>query len=109
MNTPHFKVTTNDKHEPHFAFVVENANEGHGENYSSQEMCDKGIASVRENCKNINQYELRTAENGKFYFVLKAKNGEIIYTGKLQKTEIQRERGIELLMQFGPTAEVIRT
>lgn len=107
MNSPHFQIKKNEEGYPHFAFVVDGDNEGHGETYATQQMCDKGIASVRANCKKPELYEDRITTKGKFYFVLKAENGEIIYTGKSRKTEIERDRSKELLMHFGETCEVL--
>lgn len=109
MKSPHFKVRENEAKEPHFKFVVDGDSEGTGETYASLQMCKKGIESVRSNCKLLSQYDLRTTKNGKFYFVLKGKNGEIIYTSKFKSTEIERERGMQLLMEFGDTAPVVNS
>jgi len=102
-----FKINENESKEPHFNFVVNGESQGHGETYASMQMCEKGIAAVRENCKLVEQYDLRTTKNGKFYFVLKGKNGEIIFTSKFRNTEIERERGMKLLMEFGYVAELV--
>lgn len=48
------------------------------EAYNSRAAALGGIASVRKNAKLRERFERRTSKNGKGYFVLLARNGEII-------------------------------
>jgi uncharacterized protein len=48
------------------------------EAYNSRASAVNGIASVRRNGGDRSRFETRTSKNGKRYFVLLAKNGEII-------------------------------
>lgn len=61
---------------------------GNGENilssegYASKEACKNGIESVQKNASEKGNYEVKTSENGKSFFNLKAANGQVI--GKSQ-------------------------
>ncbi len=46
--------------------------------YASKVTARKGIASVQANAADLNQYEVRTNKAGEDYFVLKAKNQQVI-------------------------------
>lgn len=78
----------------------------HSEGYISSAGCDNGISSVRVNSPIDRQYERRTATNSQYYFVLKAKNGEIIGMSETYTTVAARENGIESVKRVGPTAPI---
>ena len=46
--------------------------------YASKVTAKKGIASVQANAADLDQYEVRTNKAGEHYFVLKAKNQQVI-------------------------------
>lgn len=46
--------------------------------YASKVTAKKGIASVQANAADLDQYEVRTNKTGEHYFVLKAKNQQVI-------------------------------
>jgi uncharacterized protein YegP (UPF0339 family) len=48
------------------------------EAYKRKQSALNGIASVKKNAKRRDNFEKRTAKNGKHYFVLLADNGEIV-------------------------------
>ena len=48
------------------------------EGYKAKSSCKNGIACVKKNGKSKKQYERKTARNGKSYFVLKAKNHQVV-------------------------------
>jgi len=48
------------------------------ETYSSRDSALNGIASVRKNAGKDKNFEIRTAKNGRSFFVLKAANAEVI-------------------------------
>lgn len=62
--------------------------------YTTKEACKKGLESVVQNVLNIGNFERKTSKNGKFFFNLKAENGEIIGTSELYESEAARENGI---------------
>jgi len=52
------------------------------EGYSSKEACKNGIESCQKNAGDKGNFEMKTSENGKSFFNLKAANGQVI--GKSQ-------------------------
>lgn len=76
------------------------------EGYSSKAMCKNGIDSVRINSQEDNNYDKRTSINGKYYFNLKAANGEIIGTSELYERSFGRDNGIASVKSNAPDAEI---
>lgn len=48
------------------------------EGYTSKQNCVKGIQSVKENSRLVDEFTSLVASDGRHYFTLKAGNGEII-------------------------------
>lgn len=57
------------------------------EGYSSKAAALKGLGSVITNSQSKNNFEQKKANNGKFYFNLKAANGRIIGTSQMYDSE----------------------
>lgn len=74
------------------------------EGYVYKSSCQNGIQSVKENSTNDNRYEKKTSWNNKYYFVLKAGNGEIIGTSEMYETPSGRDNGIEVVKREAPNA-----
>jgi uncharacterized protein YegP (UPF0339 family) len=74
--------------------------------YSSQKACTNGVASVQRNAALAEQYERKQAQNGKHYFVLKAKNSQIIGQSQMYESAAAMETGIKSVMKNGPTDQV---
>jgi uncharacterized protein YegP (UPF0339 family) len=62
--------------------------------YADKKGAENGIASVEKNGTDESNFEKKEASNGKFYFVLKAGNGQIIGQSQQYKTESGRDNGI---------------
>lgn len=62
--------------------------------YKDKAGAENGIASVGKNGTDEKNFEKKEASNGKFYFVLKAGNGQIIGQSQQYKTESGRNNGI---------------
>jgi len=62
--------------------------------YQDKGGCENGIESVKKNGGDESKFEKKEASNGKFYFVLKAGNGQIIGQSQQYKTESGRDNGI---------------
>lgn len=77
------------------------------EGYKQKQGAKNGIESIQENSKNEEQYERLISDNGKAYFVLKAKNGEIIGVSEMYESTQAMENGIKSVMKNGQTSEVI--
>jgi uncharacterized protein len=54
-----------------------------------------GIDSVRDNGRDVENYEIREAQDGSFYFVLKAANHEIIGMSEMYVSNSNAERGAQ--------------
>jgi len=74
------------------------------ETYNSKAGAKNGIQSCRTNSPLDSRYDKRVAQNGQFYFVLKAGNGEIIGTSERYTTQAGRDGGIASCKVNGPNA-----
>lgn len=77
------------------------------EGYTTKAGCKNGIESVRTNSQTDSRFDRRTAVNDKYYFVLKAANGEIIGKSQLYSTKQGMENGIQSVRENAPQAETI--
>lgn len=92
----------------HFNLTAEN-NEVilSSESYKSKDGALRGIESVRTNSQVDDRYEPRTSNDGKYYFVLKAANNEVIGTSEMYNSEQARENGIQAVKRVAPSASLI--
>ncbi|WP_343317708.1 YegP family protein [Sphingobacterium multivorum] len=74
------------------------------EGYTTKGNCLNGIESVKTNSKSDDRFDRKTSSNGKYYFNLKASNGQIIGTSELYETESARENGIQSVKVNASTA-----
>lgn len=77
------------------------------EGYSAKSGCENGIESVRNNAPNDGRYERKTSSNGKYYFNLKASNGQVIGTSEMYESEAGRDNGIDSVKRNAPDAKVV--
>ncbi len=76
------------------------------EGYKAKSSAENGIESVRKNSSNDSRFEGKESKNGKFYFNLKASNGQVIGTSEMYDTEAARDNGIQSVMENGPDSPV---
>lgn len=76
------------------------------EGYSSKANCDNGIESVRKNSQDDTKFDSKTSSNGKYYFNLKATNGQIIGTSEMYESASGRDNGIDSVKNNAPGATV---
>ncbi|PZD78530.1 YegP family protein [Mesonia sp. K7] len=76
------------------------------EGYSTKSACENGIESVRKNSQEDSRYDKKESSNGKYYFNLKAANGQIIGTSEMYESTSGRDNGIESVKSNAPKAEV---
>jgi len=76
------------------------------EGYTTKANCENGIESVRKNSSDDSRFERKTATNGKFYFNLKATNGQVIGSSQMYAGESGRDNGIESVKENAPDATV---
>jgi uncharacterized protein YegP (UPF0339 family) len=79
---------------------------------ASQGYADKGgalngVDSVKNNATNEARFEKKTAANGKFYFSLKAGNGQVIGNSEMYDTEKARDAGIASVTAHAPGAALV--
>ena len=65
-----------------------------------------GIASVQANCEEDSQFEFKTSSFGKAYFVLKAKNHQVIGQSQMYESESGCDNGIASVKENGCTTEI---
>lgn len=102
-----FVITTRKNGE--FQFVLKASN-GEAiltsEGYNAKSGCQNGIDSVKKNSQSDDRYDRKKSTNGKFYFNLKASNGQIIGTSEMYESESGRDNGIESVKKNAPDATV---
>ncbi|MEN9906964.1 MAG: hypothetical protein RLZZ540_105 [Bacteroidota bacterium] len=76
------------------------------EGYTTKAACDNGIESVRKNSQEDGRYERKESSNGKYYFNLKATNGQIIGSSEMYESVASRENGIESVKKNAPDGVV---
>jgi len=65
------------------------------EGYLSKEACENGIESVKKNALESIRFDRLISSNGKYYFNLKASNGQIIGSSEMYESQNARDNGIE--------------
>jgi Uncharacterized conserved protein len=77
------------------------------EGYTAKHNCIKGIEAVRKNCETESRYEKRKVRSKRFYFTLKAANGQILCTSEKYTTLIEMDNDIESIKENAPEAQVV--
>ncbi len=78
-----------------------------GETYKAKSSAKNGIKSVKLNSSQQDRYESKATPKGKFFFVLKAGNREVIGRSEMYESEKSRDGGIESVKANGPSADVV--
>ena len=74
------------------------------ESYKSKEGALNGIESVKKNSPHDEQFERKTSKSSQPFFVLKAKNHEVIGKSEMYSSESAMEKGIDSVKKNGPIA-----
>jgi len=77
------------------------------EGYGDKAGCRNGIASVKTNSQDDARFERKTAANGRFFFNLKAGNGQVIGTSEMYESDAGRDNGIASVKTNAPGAEAV--
>ncbi len=77
------------------------------EQYTSKSSAQNGIESIRKNAAEDKRYELKESSNGKFYFNLKAVNGQVIGTSPMFGSDEARSAAIAQVKSKAATAGVV--
>ena len=77
------------------------------ETYKAKAGAKNGIESVKTNSSQPDRYERKASPSGKFFFVLKAGNREVIGRSEMYESETSRDNGIESVKTNGPSTDVV--
>ncbi|WP_298540742.1 YegP family protein [uncultured Aquimarina sp.] len=73
--------------------------------YNSKAAAINGIASVQKNAIEDGRYERKTAKDGRFFFNLKATNGQVIGSSQMYSSESGMENGINSVKENASEAD----
>ena len=76
------------------------------EGYTQKENLLNGIESVKKNIADPNRFEMKTSNDGKHYFNLKASNGQVIGSSIFWNSPEIRNMWINTLKTEVPKAEI---
>ena len=76
------------------------------EGYTTTAARTNGIESVKKNAGESDNYETLESTNGKFYFNLKAGNGQVIGRSQMYESEESRQNGLASCIKNAHNAEV---
>lgn len=74
--------------------------------YAARSGARNGIESVRKNASDPKRFEKKTARNGKFHFVLKAANSQVIGSSEIYETERACDNGIASVAKHAGSAKL---
>ena len=75
--------------------------------YSSASGCTNGIESVRTNSQDESKFECREAKDGRFYFIIKANNGQEIGRSQMYKSNSGCKNGMASVATNAADASVV--
>ncbi|MEP7266871.1 MAG: YegP family protein [Saprospiraceae bacterium] len=100
-----FVITTRKNGEFQFNLKADNGqNILSSEGYAAKASCLNGIESVKKNSQEDARFELLTSTNNKFYFNLKATNGQVIGTSEMYEAAASRSNGVNSVKSNAPKA-----
>lgn len=77
------------------------------EGYTTSAAMHNGIESVKKNAPEDKHYDREKSKNDKFYFNLKASNGQVIGKSQMYESEASRNNGIESVKKNAPGAPTV--
>ncbi|TPG64044.1 YegP family protein [Ewingella americana] len=107
MATGHYELKKAKNGQFHF-----NLKAGNGEiiltseMYASKASAENGIASVQSNSTDEKQFEVKPGKDGQYYFVLKAKNYQVIGVSEMYTTDAAARKGMASVIKNGPSTDV---
>ncbi|MBK7408214.1 MAG: YegP family protein [Saprospirales bacterium] len=103
-----FEVFKGKNGEFYFSLFAKNGQKILGsEGYSSKAACMNGVESVRKNAASADNFEVKTASDGRTYFNLKASNGQSIGKSQMYKSRSGLKGGIESVQANAASAPVV--
>jgi hypothetical protein len=77
------------------------------EGYKTRKACLNGIESVRKNAPEPGRFEVKTAKDGRTYFILKASNGREVGRSQMYKSNSGCSNGMKSVANNAPGAAVV--
>ncbi|AGI26584.1 YegP family protein [Pseudomonas sp. MT3] len=74
--------------------------------YKAKTSAQDGIESVRKNAQREGAFEVKSASNGKHYFVLKATNGQVVGQSQMYASLANAEGGVAAVKRYAPEATI---
>ncbi|MNO85694.1 hypothetical protein D3C76_770700 [compost metagenome] len=74
--------------------------------YKAKPSALDGIESVRKNSQREGAFEVKAAANGKFHFLLKATNGQVVGQSQLYASQANAEAGVAAVQRYAADAGV---
>lgn len=104
-----YEIFTGSNRQHYFRLVAPN-NEIilQSEGYTSYQGAENGVQSCRTHSPHDNYYRRLTSNANQPYFTLIASNGKTIGVSEMYSSNQAREKGIEAVKHYGPTAQLIR-
>lgn len=75
--------------------------------YKSLVGAKRGIASVKKNAVDAARFETKTAKNGEVFFVLKARNSQVIGQSETYPNEAVLKKGVASVQKNAPDAKIV--
>ena len=102
-----FVITTRKNGEFQFSLKAGNGQEIlASEGYTTKAACLNGVESVKKNSQVEARFDKLESKNGKFYFNLKATNGQIIGTSEMYESTASGDNGIAPVAKNAPDATI---
>lgn len=76
------------------------------EGYVSKSGCNNAIDAVKHNAEDDRRYDRKESKDGKYYFNLKASNGQVIGSSEMYENISGMQNGIESVKKNAPDAEI---
>ncbi|MEG3134064.1 YegP family protein [Rouxiella sp. T17] len=76
------------------------------EMYASKASAENGITSVQNNATDEGQYEIKAGKNGQHYFILRAKNNQVIGVSEMYTAVSSVQKGIQSVVKNGPSKDI---
>ncbi|WAT02943.1 YegP family protein [Rouxiella chamberiensis] len=107
MATGHFDLKKAKNGQFHFTLKAGNGEVILGsEMYASKASAENGITSVQNNATDEGQYEMKAGKDGQHYFVLKAKNHQVIGVSEMYTTASSAQKGMQSVVKNGSSKDI---
>ncbi len=77
------------------------------EGYTTVAARDNGIESVKKNLSNNDRYEHLLSSNGKYYFNIKASNGQVVAKSAMFDNEVDKANALSTIQAEGTDATIV--